>query len=136
MYTLRGNMVFRGFSLKKKGLTIFRTRHRYGVMRSSMVFLDENRIDIESQNLSGDELSIRKNGQITGNLDISDYLCSFITLNRKDGRTDSFKLIKDGYAERYTLSRAGNPILQFEMSLNPFLFESKYRIEVLESSFR
>lgn len=135
MYVLRGHIGRRGFFLEKAEQCIFETHHSYGIMPNSFVTLGADNINIRIRNLVGDKWNIFKNGYKIGNLDFSHYLYSTITLDRKDGSTDLFKLEEEGYSQAYVLSKSNMPIIKFVTSLNPLLIDDKFTLEVLSYAY-
>lgn len=135
MYVLKGNILVRGFSLVKDNSVCFRTRHRFGAMPGSTVTIRGDRLSVKRNNLLGDKWDVFKGDAHVGRLDFSNYLYSSIALNRHDGIVDVFKLEQQGYAELYILSKSGTPIMSFDLSLNPFYLEDRYKVSIVSDAF-
>lgn len=135
MYVLKGNVWVRGFSLEKDKALRFRTRHRLGFMNGSMVTIGDANLSVKQQGFVGFKWNIYKNGGFMGHLDISNYMHAIIALKRNDGTVDVFKLIRQGFAQEYILSKSDVEIMRFDVSLNPLNLEDQYRVSVFSNIF-
>jgi hypothetical protein len=135
MYLLDGNLLGRGFSLSKAKQIRFRTKHKFGVMPASTVLIHGAHRSVKPHNLLGDKWDIFDGDDRLGQLDMSNYLYHSISLKRIDGRNDVFKLEQQGYAAHYILSKSDAQIMSFDLSLNPFHLQDRYKINVFPNTF-
>jgi hypothetical protein len=121
----------RGFKLERSGRVVFQTSHPFGILPSSSATLGDDTFKFSLANLVGDKLNIRKNGHRIGQLDFSHYQYSSFTLHRDNGGVDEFRIDEHGYSYIYSLSQSGAEIIRLKGSLNPFLVDNKFEIDVV-----
>lgn len=131
MYSLHGLIGRLGFWLNRRGETLFKTRHKFGIFPSSYTTIFDVDFKISATNVLGDKLNIIKDGEVIGQLDFSYYRYALIKLGRVDGGVDKFRLDEERYSRKFTLTGKEGVVMHFKMSLNPVRFDDKYDVEIV-----